>query len=799
MIPFSDTSVRLTFSRIKQIAGWLCIAIIFYATLTGPGFTDTHTTGEAENPPGDTGLQHTPVDEVQVRKVLLDILSQADKPAVSQQRSDQGSSGSGEEFAYSESVLENWTPTETNKLAARLRQLKRELPGLWSELQAAFALATTPEEGVDGSRLALILLMNLALGLALEYFTTRPLLKRLYQYAQAQEKTTTLKVKFIFTRALIQILGLVILAVTTYACTLFFIKQNLYFEMLFIEFLKAFLFFRFGVLVVRNILSPYFEPLRLVNLNDETAKKLYYWSIVFFAVYAATEVITEYLLETDMSNLLISGLLIPFSLILNSIILSAVWGLRNRITAMFVDEESQTHQSSFASRFFVQFWPFFFTVWLITIWMLWLYRMLQGQPEMARGVGIAWIITLAFPIADRMFNGLLQNVVRIPWLQSPSFKRRSARFIRIVQTGFRVILLTISIVTVLHSWGVNATGMVMSDDSGGIGEQIIDFLLIATFAYVFWELMHALIERKLPEEESGLASLEGDGGGAGATREETLLPLVRTTLTVILVIIFALSLLHAAGVAITPLLAGAGVVGIAVGFGAQKLVQDILSGVFFLVDDAFRKGEYIEMDNLRGTVEKISLRSMQLRHHLGAVQTVPYSEIKTVTNLSRDWITMKLELRLPYDADIEKVRKIIKKVGQEMLKDEEMGPSFILPLKSQGVMRMEESALIVRMKFTARPGEQWIIRREAYRRVRDALAAAGIHFAHREVRVVLPEDPNSQSAANDENPENSRMPAPPEENQLQKAAAAAVTSMLATEAARDKSSDGDSEIGGDDR
>ncbi|MGI9316058.1 MAG: mechanosensitive ion channel family protein, partial [bacterium] len=249
-----------------------------------------------------------------------------------------------------------------------------------------------------------------------------------------------------------------------------------------------------------------------------------------------------------------------------------------------------------------------------------------------------------------------------------------------------------------------------------------------------------LIERKLPKETDALAALEGEGGGAGATRAETLLPLMRTTLTVVLITFVLLSVLHTLGIAITPLLAGAGVVGIAIGFGAQKLVQDVLSGIFFLVDDAFRKSEYIEIENLRGTVEKISLRSMQLRHHLGAVQTIPYGEIKTVKNLSRDWITMKLELRLSYDTDIEQVRKIIKKVGQSMLEDPELGPSFILPLKSQGVMRVEESALIVRMKFTTKPGEQWVVRREAYRKVRDALADAGIFFAHREVRVRLPDD-----------------------------------------------------------
>ncbi len=99
---------------------------------------------------------------------------------------------------------------------------------------------------------------------------------------------------------------------------------------------------------------------------------------------------------------------------------------------------------------------------------------------------------------------------------------------------------------------------------------------------------------------------------------------------------------------------------------------------------------------------------------------------------------MKLELRLPYDVDIEKVRKIIKKVGQKMMEDETTGPSMLAPLKSQGVMRVEESALIIRMKLTTKPGEQWIVRRVAYTNVRDALAQAGIQFAHREIKVRMP-------------------------------------------------------------
>ena len=162
--------------------------------------------------------------------------------------------------------------------------------------------------------------------------------------------------------------------------------------------------------------------------------------------------------------------------------------------------------------------------------------------------------------------------------------------------------------------------------------------------------------------------------------------------------------------------------------------------MFFLIDDAFRVGEYVAIGSTRGTVEGISIRSFQLRHHKGAVHTIPYGEIPTLTNYSRDWAIMKLEIRLPYETDIELVRKIIKKVGAEMAADPEMSRNMLEPLKSQGVNRMDDSALIFRCKFTAIPGEQFVIRREAFTRLQKAFEENDIHFAPRRVLVesVLP-------------------------------------------------------------
>jgi len=132
------------------------------------------------------------------------------------------------------------------------------------------------------------------------------------------------------------------------------------------------------------------------------------------------------------------------------------------------------------------------------------------------------------------------------------------------------------------------------------------------------------------------------------------------------------------------------------------------------MDDAFRVGEYVETGTIVGTVEGMSIRSLRLRHHNGPIHTVPFGQIQSLTNYSRDWAMMKFEIRIPFETDVDKVRKIIKKVGQQMLEDPEIGPLILQPLKSQGVNRMDDSALIIPCKLMTVPGQQFYVQRVAY-------------------------------------------------------------------------------------
>ena len=183
------------------------------------------------------------------------------------------------------------------------------------------------------------------------------------------------------------------------------------------------------------------------------------------------------------------------------------------------------------------------------------------------------------------------------------------------------------------------------------------------------------------------------------------------------------------GLQIGPLLAGAGVVGIAVGFGAQTLVRDVLSGVFFLLDDAFRVGELIESGGISGTVETFSLRSVKLRHYKGQLHTVPFGDLKAITNYSRDWVNELLELTVVHEADLERVERAIERVSGEVMQDLSLAGSIIAAPRSIGVIAMGVEGIHVGIIVRTRPGQQFKVRAAVYTRLKSAFNADRIRFS----------------------------------------------------------------------
>jgi moderate conductance mechanosensitive channel len=263
--------------------------------------------------------------------------------------------------------------------------------------------------------------------------------------------------------------------------------------------------------------------------------------------------------------------------------------------------------------------------------------------------------------------------------------------------------------------------------------HIAETVVLAFIVHLGWVAVRFAIDRRLRQ----LAPLDPHAPPTESTRLLTLLPLLRTTLAIAFLLLFALSALWTLGIQIAPLLAGAGIFGLAIGFGAQTLVRDVISGVFFLIEDVFRVGEYIESGTgTKGTVEHISFRTVALRHHNGPLTFVPYGLLGAVRNDSRDWVIDKFNLPLPLSVDSEKIRKMIKAIGEDLARDPDLAPLIREPLKGK-LDRVDPGVKIFRCKFMTAPGAQFDVRTAALKRIEAALVAAGIPFAGGGPQTIL--------------------------------------------------------------
>jgi small-conductance mechanosensitive channel len=260
---------------------------------------------------------------------------------------------------------------------------------------------------------------------------------------------------------------------------------------------------------------------------------------------------------------------------------------------------------------------------------------------------------------------------------------------------------------------------------------VVSAIIALLVADIAWRIIRALIDYKISEGTNG-----GIPAAARRSRMKTLLPILRNVIFVVLFTMAGLMVLSSMGIQIGPLLAGAGVAGVAIGFGAQTLVKDIISGIFYLLDDAFRVGEYIQSGSYKGTVESFSLRSVKLRHHRGPLYTVPFGELGAVQNMSRDWVIDKLTVTITYDSDLAKAKKLIKQIGKDLAAEPDFKEKIIEPLKMQGVEQFGEYGMQIRMKMMTKPSEQFTIRRRALALIKTAFDENGIRFASPTVRVA---------------------------------------------------------------
>ena len=510
----------------------------------------------------------------------------------------------------------------------------------------------------------------------------------------------------------------------------------------------------------RMLLSPYLDQYRIPKFSNAEAKRLYHWAWVLATFNVASIMFSTWINDFGLNYNVYALLYGSLSLI--SAVGNVLMILLNRASiSNAILNGKPKREASYITRMVSLAWAPLLMAYFVFGWLELAFDLVLENPVGIPPIAAAYSAFLSIMVVYGGINYFIENYfARTRNMRQLNEDMAASEVLEAIEAGeplpqdepqryvittyeelarrvSGILAFVAGLYALTYIWGGQAAMMSMP-----LIETALDVMVILFIGYVIYHAFRIAIDSRIAEETTDNVEAElGDEGGAGtASRLATLLPLFRGAILAIVVIAIGLIALMEMGVNVSPLFAGAGVVGLAVGFGAQTLVRDIFSGAFFLIDDAFRKGEYIDLGSVKGTVEKISVRSMQLRHHLGALQTVPFGEIQVLTNYSRDWVIMKLPLRVTYDTDVEKVRKLIKNLGKDLLKDPVIGENFIQPLKSQGVIEMQDSAMIIRVKFMTKPGDQWLVRKKVYEEIRQLFEREGVKFAHREVTVRLADE-----------------------------------------------------------
>lgn len=321
----------------------------------------------------------------------------------------------------------------------------------------------------------------------------------------------------------------------------------------------------------------------------------------------------------------------------------------------------------------------------------------------------AFVITVLLMLLVRMGAALAQQrlqKVKARYALDHGRFEVYIRLIRYLGYGLSVCLLLYVLGLV---WEATDFKFLGEGPAGRVLAVLLHIILILAVATALWEVLNTLIEQGMRK---------ADGGGSGGSRMKTLLPIARNFLLLVMVCLFALVILSEVGVDIMPLLAGAGIFGIAIGFGAQTFVRDLLTGFTIIFEDLIQVGDVVKVAGHTGGVEKITIRKIQLRDLRGIVYTVPFSEITTVENWTKNFSFYVLDIAIAYHEDPDKVIGYLREIDESLRKDELFQQMILAPLEIMGLDQFTDNAIIIKARIKTLPSRQWDVGREFNRRVK---------------------------------------------------------------------------------
>ncbi|HXH09596.1 MAG TPA: mechanosensitive ion channel family protein [Alphaproteobacteria bacterium] len=480
--------------------------------------------------------------------------------------------------------------------------------------------------------------------------------------------------------------------------------------------------------IVLVLLKPDEPATRLLPLGDVAARWAWTWSMRLLTLAVVYYVVTRGLALVGVAAevyAVVRGTLVSAFAVAVSVLVIRV-ARRQRPPAMGVPEEARRLRSTLIATA-RGVWPI---IALAYVWCAAFFALASFQEGVTYMVGaslqmvlviclvmlLLWASNVAFAKAVALHGRAAQYL--------PGLEVRALRYIKAAWWGVWLLIMLIGVLIILQVWGVGVSWFFTSP----LGSEILTRVIILVFTVAIVALVvdaSTFISQRLIEPRP-------DGGEASKKRK-TLIPLLGKTVRYAALFVGAMVALHQIGVNVTPILAGVGILGLAVGFGAQTLVKDIINGLFILFEDSIAVGDVVVVKGTGGLVEAVNLRTIRLRDLQGSVHVIPNSQVETITNMTKDFSYYLLDVGVAYREDTDEVIAILREIDAGMRQDPAYAADMLEPIEILGVDRFTDSAVIVRARLKTKPIRQWNVGREFNRRMKKLFDARGIEipFPHR--------------------------------------------------------------------
>lgn len=481
----------------------------------------------------------------------------------------------------------------------------------------------------------------------------------------------------------------------------------------------------------RTIVSP--GPLSLFIMSGETAAYIEIWvrRIVTVGVFGIAIANVALLLGLYRSGYeaLMRLVMLTVHLMVVVVILQC-----RRLVADVIRSTRGTGLLAAVRNRIADLWHYVAAVAVLAVWAVWALNVKNGYALLLQYfIGTAVVLMLGrlslivvLGAMDRVFRINPESLRRFPGLEE-----RANRYLPLLRRTVSGMIVIISLVALLEVWGINAIVWFYGSRIGGrLLSAVLTIAVAVLAAAAIWELSNALIDRHLSHLTRG-------GHYIRAARLRTFLPMLRTTLFSVIVTVVALTTLSEIGVNVAPLLAGAGILGIAIGFGSQKLVQDVITGLFLLLENAVQVGDFVTVSGLSGIVENLSIRTIRLRAGDGAVHIIPFSAVTSVTNTSRGIGNASVTVNIAYQEDVDRASQVLKDIAAEMRHDRDYKYLIRDDLELWGVDKVDGSMTSIVGQIQCTDSGRWPVQREFNRRMKLRFQELGIEIARPSQTILV--------------------------------------------------------------